>query len=320
MEEISLRGKKVKVDIRSELMQYDWGNKCRWTEDKLIATSPFRYDKSPSFFVNLTGEYAGTWADSGFYDVEWSKGNFVKLLSFLRNETYEETEEYLAITYGADIAYDELELGDPNLTLAQVRNALPANFLTPYKYKHDYLTKRGISERVQRMMRIGYDPVSNAVVMPWLDPVQNIANCKFRSVRGKVFWYTKNALPIKHLVYGIDAVYAVKAKRVALCESEIDALTWMTWGVPAIAVGGVSFNDKQADIIRRSPIQELIISADNDKDGNKLKEAVCNKLGSFVTLQTVNYPQGYKDVNEMLQAGLKAPSLTPVTTFKGLTL
>lgn len=320
MEEILLRDKRVKVDLRGELERFDWGAKHKWQEDKLVAPSPFRYDKSPSFFVNLTGEYAGTWKDSGFYDAEWEKGNFVKLLSFLRNETYEETEEYLAYTYGVELSYDDLELGSPNITLDELRKPLPADYLQPYKYKHGYLTGRGISERVQRMMRIGYDKEHGAIVIPWLDPQQRLANCKFRAVRGKVFWYAKNALPIKHLVYGIDAVYAVKAKRVAICEAEIDALTWMTWGVPAIAVGGVSFNDKQADIIRRSPIEELIISSDNDKDGNKLRDAVINKLGAFVTLYNVEYPLGYKDVNEMLQAGLQPPNTTPATAFNHLKL
>lgn len=320
MEEITLRGKKVKVDLRAELAPYDWGAKHKWQEDKLVAPSPFRYDKSPSFFVNLTGEFAGTWKDSGYYDEEWASGNFTKLLSFLRNETYEETEEYLALTYGVELSYDTLELGSPNLTLEELRKPLPAGYLTPFKYKHGYLTSRGISENVQRMMRIGFDREHNAIVIPWLDPNQQLANCKFRAVRGKVFWYAKNALPIKHLVYGIDAVYAVKAKRAVLCEAEIDALTWMTWGVPAIAVGGVSFNDKQADIIRRSPIEDLIISSDNDKDGLKLREAVINKLGAFKNLHDVNYPLGYKDANEILQAGLKAPQTTPVTAFNPLKL
>lgn len=320
MEEILLRNQRVKVDLRGELEQFDWGAKHKWQEDKLVAPSPFRYDKSPSFFVNLTGEYAGTWKDSGFYDAEWEKGNFVKLLSFLRNETYEETEEYLALQYGVELSYDNLTLDSPNLTLEERRKALPADYLLPYKYKHGYLTGRGISERVQRMMRIGYDPTHNCIVIPWLDQKQNIANCKFRAVRGKVFWYAKDALPIKHLVYGIDCVYAVKAKRVAICEAEIDALTWMTWGVPAIAVGGVSFNDKQADIIARSPIEDLIISSDNDKDGNKLREAVISKLGAYKNLYDVEYPLGFKDANEMLQAGYNAPNTTPVTAFKGLSL
>lgn len=316
MEEILLRGKRVKVDIRGELEKYDWGLKTRWTDEKLIAPSPFRYDKSPSFFVNLTGEYAGTWRDSGFYDAEWEKGGFVKLLSFMRNETYEETEEYLALMYGVELTYDDIDISLPTLDLVPKRKALPKDFLKPYKYRHPYLTKRGISEKVQRMMCIGYDKESKAVVIPWFNARQEIANCKFRAVRGKVFWYAKDALPIKHLVYGIDAIYATKADTAVLCEAEIDALSWMTWGVPAIAVGGVHFTDKQADIIKRSPIKHLIIGGDNDKQGEKLKQAVQAKLGGYMDLSEVIYPLGYKDANEVLVAGLPKPNYTVLTPFK----
>ena len=84
---IKIRGQTVNVDIQSELEVFEW-SRPKWSESKLIACSPFRYDHSPSFFVNLDGDYAGTWGDSGAYDDEWSKGGFIKLLSFLRRETY----------------------------------------------------------------------------------------------------------------------------------------------------------------------------------------------------------------------------------------
>src|SRR5690625_6287102 len=80
---ITVSGKQVEVDIEGELRRYPW-HKERWTSEKLIACSPFRDDNTPSFFVNLSGEYAGTWGDSGAYEDEYRSGNFVKLLGFLR--------------------------------------------------------------------------------------------------------------------------------------------------------------------------------------------------------------------------------------------
>jgi hypothetical protein len=58
METLRIRGQDVAVDIRTELEQFNW-TRPKWSADKLIAASPFRYDKTPSFFVNFTGEYAG---------------------------------------------------------------------------------------------------------------------------------------------------------------------------------------------------------------------------------------------------------------------
>jgi len=83
--EIRALGTRINVDIEEELRLFPW-NRARWTESKLIASSPFRDDNAPSFFVNLDGEYAGTWADSGAYGTEYESGNFVRLLAYLRNE------------------------------------------------------------------------------------------------------------------------------------------------------------------------------------------------------------------------------------------
>src|SRR5690606_643145 len=112
IEMITIRGQTLNIDIESELREFEW-TRSRWTSDKLLAASPFRYDGHPSFFVNLTGEYAGTWADLGAYDAEWASGNFVKLLAFLRQETYEETEEYLLEMYGVPVSKEKIFLRLP---------------------------------------------------------------------------------------------------------------------------------------------------------------------------------------------------------------
>jgi DNA primase len=318
METITLRGQHVKVDVRGELERFDWGRKAKWQDDKLIAVSPFRYDNSPSFFVNLTGDHAGTWKDSGYEYDEWASGNLIKLLAFMRQETYEETEEYLALMYGIELNYDADIPITARLTLENLRNPLPNDWLTPYKYRHPYLTNRSITERVQRMMRIGYDPNTNAVVIPWLNANGVIVNAKFRTVKGKIFWYTKNALPVKHNVYGMDAIYGVRAKQAVICEAEIDALTWMSWGVPAIALGGAYLNDKQAEMIIRSPIETLVVGADNDEQGEKLKCQIMAKLYNYKELQEVDYPLGYKDANEIKCAGLEKPTFSPLNKHNRL--
>jgi hypothetical protein len=47
METLRIRGQDVAVDIRTELEQFNW-TRPKWSADKLIAASPFRYDKTPS--------------------------------------------------------------------------------------------------------------------------------------------------------------------------------------------------------------------------------------------------------------------------------
>lgn len=311
MPTIEVRGQPIEIDVRSELEQFEW-ERATWTEEKLIAASPFRYDRKPSFFVRLQpyGQYpAGVWSDSGAYDEEWRSGNFVKLLSFLRSETYEETEEYLLMTYGRSSG-DDLKL-QLNLRLPRRFEPLPESLIEPAI--SPYLTSRGISEQAQRLAGVGRSRHKGFVAIPWRTARGELANVMYRAVRGKLFFYEKGGWPIRELVWGIDLIYRERAKLAVLCEAPIDALTWWSAGVPAIAVGGVNFSDKQADIIKMSPIETLVLGADNDKAGAKLNEAVKRKMRGYVRLMKVDYGDK-KDANECGVDVLrdKAELFTPV--------
>jgi DNA primase len=294
---IKIREQSVDVDIRAELERFTW-TRPRWTADKLIAASPFRYDHTPSFFVNLE---QGGWADSGAYDAEWASGNIIKLLAFLRNETYEETEDYLLAEYCRFYDNNEISLKVPTLKLSQKRKYLMFDILDKFSENYAYLSQRGISEEVQRQARVKYDAGSRAVVIPWFDANGRLCNVKYRTTYGKTFWYERGAIPVRVLVYGIETIREPAA---VLCEAEIDALSWRQAGVQAVAVGGASFTDKQADIIKESRINIFYLSGDNDKAGRKFNEQVAAKLRGHVELRRIVWPDGVKDANEALVKGM----------------
>lgn len=295
---IKIRSQPLDVDVRYELEQFPWIS-GKWSGGKLLAPSPFRYDKTPSFFVNLDGDYAGTWKDSGAYDSEYESGNFTTLLSYLRNETVEETEDYLFSAYSSDYS-DGIKLNFPKLQIKESMRYLNSVSLEEYAFRHGYLETRGISEAVQRYNKIGYDRIRQAIVIPWFAANGKLANIKFRSIRGKTFWYyrgndLKGAVPIRDLVWGINNVRPVTV----LCEAEIDAMSWQMAGYAAIAVGGASFNETKRDLIIRSNIEELIIATDNDKMGEKLREEVAKSLNGYVRIKHAHV-HTVKDVNEIL--------------------
>src|SRR5690625_7911436 len=89
MQVIKIRGQDLLIDIEEELSAYQFDN-ARWQADKLIANSPFRDESRPSFFVNLSGEFAGTWADSGAINDDMASGNFAKLIALLDGIPIEE--------------------------------------------------------------------------------------------------------------------------------------------------------------------------------------------------------------------------------------
>ncbi|EOO67486.1 hypothetical protein IKE_02613 [Bacillus cereus VD196] len=318
MPTVKIRDQSINVDIEYELRQHIWTNE-RWSSDKLIAASPFRYEHTPSFFVNLDGNYSGTWKDSGAFDNEWESGNFTKLLSYLRNETYEETEEYLLEMYGVEYGYDNLVLKPPKFRIDNGRKALNFGRLQEYAYRHPYLGQRGISEEVQRQMKIGYDRFRQAVVIPWFDTNGRLANIKYRKVSSKVFWYEKDGKPIGDLIYGLHLAYKRNIKRAVYCEAEIDAMSFMMAGFFGLANGGSSFNQRKAEQILKSPIEELVIVADNDPAGEKLRKELEKYLNGKIRL-TNGYVSGYKDANEALVKEGKGSLISIVDGMKPVQL
>lgn len=292
---------RFRLVVAEELARYAWEH-VKWLPDKLTASSPFRDgDRTASFYVWLEDSptchaRAGDWGDSGAVDDEWRRGSFVKLLAFLRQETVEETQEYLRDTYESEeTAEERLTLTPPRLVIPTRRKHLNIQLLDSYAYRHPYLARRGIAENVQRAMRVGYDRARAAVTLPWFTADGRLANILYRSVRSKVFWYEKGGMPIRELLYGIDVIYRRKVKRAALVEAPIDALFLMSCGIPAVAVGGASFNGKKRDLIIRSGIKELTLFTDQDRPGEEMKRKAIELLTPYVALREVSYPPGCKD-------------------------
>lgn len=294
---IQTGGYTMDIDIHAELSAYDW-RRARWTSDKLIACSPFRDDSAPSFYVHLTGDAAGTWGDSGGYDDEYRRGGFVRLLAYLRNESEASTVDYLLAEYGAlyGARQDEpIRLPEVRLNVAHKGGGRP---LTITPAISPYLRTRGISADVQRLYGVGYDADHPGfTAMPWRNTAGIIRNIKYRATTGKAFFYARGGVAVSRLVYGIDTLQG--ADMAAVCEGEIDALSWATAGIPAVAVGSASISREQADLLRRSSVRRLILAGDNDAAGRRLNEQMARLFAGQFAMETVDYG-ARKDANEVL--------------------
>lgn len=293
---LNIKGKQVEVDIKQELQEYDFGHKLKITPSKLIAPSPFRIDRKPSFFINISGEYAGTWADSGSTDEEYSRGNFVKLIALLRGISYEEASDYLLEKYGIlyEIKPNEpIRLPAPKIKTMHRNTYIEDNPII--EATSPYLLSRGISAEVQAKFKIGYDEAQPGfTAIPWHFGGR-LANIMYRSTRGKYFFYHAGGNSIKRLLFGIDQAeeYSV------IVEGVIDAMSWREAGYAAIAIGGAHMSREQAEIIKRSKIKRLYLGGDNDEQGRKLNAQVAEELRGYVELYSIDYGE-YKDANEVL--------------------
>jgi 5S rRNA maturation endonuclease (ribonuclease M5) len=288
----------VDVDFEEELKEFTWG-RPRWKENKLIACSPFREEAHPSFAV--TYDMGGIFIDSGG-EGEWRSGGFVKLLSWLRNETREETESYLLEKYFilGFVDSDELELDFNGWETTKKENeVIPVDVLDKFKFSHSYLEKRrGIEDIYQRALKIGFDPEKKAVSFPIFDKNGTLVNIKFRSVKSKIFWYWNNN-PVREHLYLLDLVMKKGSKKVWLVESEIDAITLFKNGFPAIAVMGGSLTKHQKRLLIDAGIETLVLATDNDKQGLRLKKSIHGQLGGLMNIEEMSFPEHYKDVNDI---------------------
>lgn len=300
METLRINGREIEIDIAVELSDYHFDN-ARWSDDKLIASSPFRDDQAPSFYVNLSGEGAGTWGDSGTDD----RGGLVQLIALLRGTEYEEASDYLLEKYGVSGAYNP----DEPIRLKRIKTPEPIRKVTELsedtvtQATSPYLLRRGIGERVQSMFGVGYgENIRGHTALPWHTSQGRLANVKYRSTSGRGFFYAKDATPISRLVYGID----LAEEDCAIVEGEIDAMSWHEAGISAVAVGGANFGSEQAEIVKRSKIKRLYLGGDNDEQGRRLNRLVEKELRGYVELYEVDYGQN-KDANDVLrQSGVDA--------------
>jgi 5S rRNA maturation endonuclease (ribonuclease M5) len=301
---------KLAVDIVEELMPYfDSGYKVRWTEEKLSSPSPFRYDKSPSFFVNLVHledkETAGTWIDSGASEGdEYRSGKLEKLLAFLRGETVEETILYLREKYGVK-DYDKLTL---NLDFRVKKQWTPLE-VQGEDFALEYMEGRGIANKVTA--RASVMDLGDRIAIHWFNPAGQVIAIKYRRKDSKIFSYEEGGKRLNENLYNIQRLYESKFTSLWICEGEIDALSvestvdrWV-----GVAIGGAYFKDRQRDLILRAGIPNVVIATDNDKQGEAIATVIREKLEGYVNLYRANLTD-CKDVNEFTQKYGKLPRLS----------
>jgi 5S rRNA maturation endonuclease (ribonuclease M5) len=302
---LTIHGRKVDVDIERELDRYNW-QRPKWSANRLLACSPFRYDSSPSFYVyteDTATAFAGSWGDSGGIG-DFAKGSFPFLLAYLMDVSEAEAIEYLFSEYATEWDGEEALVMDlSKMRIEKKQQPLGSSRLDKFKLRSPYLEGRGISEAIQQLMQIGYDMERKAVTIPYFLPDGRLANIKYRRTDSKIFFYEKDGLPVRTLVYGIDVIHKKKLSRAIITEAEVDAMYAMTCAkMGAIAVGTSKLSDEKVDMILRSPIEELLIAADNDDAGEGLKQQIIKKLGGRINLRIVEFPPKYKDLNDIKDA------------------
>lgn len=295
MEQLRVKGVYLDVDYPEELEPYlHQFNRMQVRGEKLQACSPFRNESHPSFAVNLD---SGLWVDSGASDEHMRKGNFISLLAYLQEVDYESAEGYLLEKYSHNLD----EVSGLTLSLSLTMGEVSVTKLDSYSDKLNiyspYLAGRGISKGVQEAFEIGES--KGAVAIAWHDKAGRIINIKFRATNNKEFWFASGGEPIKNHVYGLWLAKRNKVTSLWVVESEIDCLYLWEHGIPAVAFGGASINERQKRLIENLGLESLIIATDSDTVGERFAEVLAVEFGGELDCYRVQFPQGRKDINDL---------------------
>lgn len=279
---------RVLIDIPEYLQRYDVWERAKWTDERLICSSPFRPDSSPSFYVNFNNQWAGTWGDSGSGD----SGNFIKLVSLLDDTTYEEALESLRAEFELG-AYDT-----PQVSVGVNAKESRDRFSQIPWGKSLYLLSRGISEATQEVYQVSEG--DDFVRFPYADGTGTWRAVKYRTTHSKDFYYEDSNNHIKNLLFGHHVVYEKNPTTLVVCEAEIDAMTAYEMGFVGVSLGSANLSDTQIRLIQKFGVDNILIATDNDNKGNMAAAAIIKAFKKTHNLYRAVLPDG-EDLNGFWQ-------------------
>ena len=171
----------------------------------------------------------------------------------------------------------------------------------------EYLHKRKIANWILGAYRLGYDPADKTVLFPVRDMHGRVVFYKGRSIAGKHFYNAKE-IDKSSLVFGLWEIcnghfangVATPDTDIWITESEIDALTLISYGFYAVAIMGSHISEEQCKELERAPFRRFVLATDNDEAGRKgasqIKRLLIPKGFRFTNLR---WNTELKDINDL---------------------
>ena len=132
---------------------------------------------------------------------------------------------------------------------------------------------------------------------------------KGRSITGKRFYNAKD-IDKSSVVFGLWELcngrfsngVATAEDLIWITESEIDALSLISYGEFAVAIMGSHISEEQCKDLERSPFRRYVIATDNDEAGRKgasqIKRLLIPKGFRFTNLR---WDTELKDINDLIK-------------------
>lgn len=242
-----------------------------------------------SLSVRLTGAKAGVWKDFATGE----GGDLIDLWAIVRGlsiaEAFAEAKQYLGIRDATIVRSDKSYKRPEKPRCQNAKGGVK-----------DWLNGRGLTDKTIADFKIAEQirEGKTYAVFPYLRDGEFI-NVKYRNIAEKKDMRQEGgAEPCLFGWHLIDP----KARTVAICEGEIDAMTLHQCGIPALSVNAGAGNHQwiASDWDRLERFGEIYICFDADEAGRKGAQEVITRLGTD-RCKLVGF--GAKDANEWLQSG-----------------
>lgn len=170
--------------------------------------------------------------------------------------------------------------------------------LDKYRYYHPYQYKRYLTNDIIDKYDIGYDAnfkLGEAITFPVKDENGKCLFVARRTIHKKSYWYPPSS---DKPIYGIWEARKLfpNAKEVYICESMLNALTFIKNGFCALAMLGTGTN-QQYEKLKELPYRKYVVATDGDKAGLRAREKLMKALKYSGFVSALNMPEG-KDIND----------------------
>lgn len=148
---------------------------------------------------------------------------------------------------------------------------------------------RGLSPKTIDMFDLGYDPFTDAAIIPLRDSHGRVLGVIRRHMGNYQprYLYPKGFRLSKHL-FGANIVRAMKMRTVALCEGSVDCMALWDANVPAMALLGSRLSQHQSRLLREVGVRNVILFMDNDAAGQAAIPDIIEGL-SGLNIKIVDY-------------------------------
>lgn len=162
-----------------------------------------------------------------------------------------------------------------------------------------YYNGRLITESSVKKFGLGFSEKQDMVTIPVHSPDGIAVGFVGRSVEGKEFKNTPG-LPKSKVLFNLHRTKT--AGKVYVVESSFDAIRLDQCGFPAVATLGANVSNYQTDLLQKY-FNEIYVIADNDEAGGNMKDKLIERLGSRVSVITLD--KQYKDIGDMSDEAIK---------------